>query len=221
MPLLGAVPVHDRPSRDGPDAVVAEARNAGRWFASHELRTPLQAIQGGVELLLEDGGRGLSTLQLDAVSMIAEAAANLERCVAQMAELAELVAAPPPQRERLTLQALLARPEIERHLSLVGRAPLEVDMPVAVAPGEAARALAQLAGSQEAGGGQRRLALAVEAATEGAVHLTLDLALSASGNGAIARRLAEELLLRAGLLVTSRGGDVLRLTLRQVSAATI
>ena len=72
-------------AEQGPEFLAASAAPpAERWFASHELRTALQAVRGGLDLLLASAARGLSASQLEAVSLIAGAATDLERHAAEL-----------------------------------------------------------------------------------------------------------------------------------------
>lgn len=87
---------------------------AERWFANHELRTALQAVRGGLDLLLASAARGLSTSQLEAVSLIAGAATDLERHTDELAELWQLIESPPPPAQRVELRSLLVLPPVAR-----------------------------------------------------------------------------------------------------------
>jgi len=231
VPLAGDMPVPGDMPATGLDDMAGVP--APRWFASHELRTPLQAIQGGVELLLEDGGRGLSSLQLEAVSLIAEAAASLERCVTQMAELAEVGLAPPAPLEPMALADFLARPEIARHVSPGHCLDAAAEVVVQVAPDPAGRALAKLAhlfaglrgdtasGRAHEGSATHRLALELDLLGESEVSFAAALPSPSSGDGAVTCRLARALLERAGFALAPGKEGRARLTLRRAARKTI
>lgn len=180
-----------RPSSTGPSSGSPES--APRWFAAHELRTPLQAIKGGVELLLESQGAGLRREALDAVSLITTAAADLERQLDLLAELATVADAPRPAPQPVALFDLLARPEVAQALALPGAlADLPSTLQVLVAPEPFGRALTLLAGAQSGRPGPISCALRLT----GSAGIRLELAFVACGSGAgsVALRLARELL---------------------------
>lgn len=218
MTLAGVISaLNDGPAADPMNGAAAMPR----WFASHELRTPIQAIRGGVELVLEDGGKGLSALQLEAMSLIADAAAALERCVGCLAELADLAECPPPPLDSLALDAFLAAPEIARHVSVDRDLLAVAAVKVELAPGPAGRALAELArpqaGSEQAG----RLSLDLEEVGADQVNIAVELAPVSSGDGAVSRRLAVMLLRHSGISFEQRADGRARLTLRRACRTPI
>ncbi len=180
-----------RPSSTGPSNGSRES--APRWFAAHELRTPLQAIKGGVELLLEAQGAGLRPDLLDAVSLIATAATDLERQLDLLAELGALADAPRPAPQAVALLDLLARPEVAQALALpetIGGLPSTLQ--VLVAPEPFGRALTLLVGAQSGRPGPMPCALRL--AGSAGIRLELGFVACGSGAGSVALRLARELL---------------------------
>jgi hypothetical protein len=197
---------------------------AGRWqpgwFASHELRTPLQGIKGGVELLLEDRATGLSAVQVEALGLIATATADLERCIATLAELAALDQEAVIPLERQPLAAWLDQPEIRRHLS---SAPTIVaaDLEVLVAPAFAMRGFACLAAIAASGQPAAALTCDLASVDDATCRLGLSIGKAASGMGAVAWQLATALFERAGASLQQTGPAMTVLTLRRPGRATI
>jgi signal transduction histidine kinase len=194
------------------------AADAARWFAAHELRTPLQGIQGGIALLLEERGAGLSGVQLEALGLIAEASADLEQCIDHLAELAALGATPAPPPQKLALGALVAVPA----LGLVCGPKLasHATLDVLVVPQLASRALCHLRTLAEAGDAQLRgtavgLGCELESVEEHAITLALALRPSASGDGAVVWHLAAALMQHAGGHLQPCTEATTRLTLRR------
>jgi hypothetical protein len=164
-----------------------------RWFAAHELRTPLQAIKGGVELLLEARGAGLRPELLDAVTLIATAASDLERQLDLMAELAALAGGLRPEPRAVALHDLLARPDVAQAIvPPPGLAHLPPTVRVLVAPEPFGRALTLLAGARQGPPGPLSCALHITGSAD--IHLELDFIACGSGVGSVALRLSRELL---------------------------
>ena len=190
-------------------------RAAPRWFASHELRTPLQAIKGGVELLLEERGTGLSALQVEALGLIAGATAELEHCIALLAELAALQAEPAAVAEPQALGVWLARPEIERHLAPTPQLLAAAGLEVLVAPAMAARALGRLVETAEPNSRAEPFSCELASIDDTSCVLGLAIGHPASGNGAVASQLATALFERAGISLRHIGAATTVLTLRR------
>ncbi len=190
------------------------------WFASHELRTPLQAIKGGVELLLAERGTGLSSLQVEALGLIAAAAADLERCIATLADLAALDQETDIPLERQPLAAWLDQPDIRRHLS---SAPglVAADLEVLVASPLATRGFACLAASAASRQPAAALTCDLAAVDDETCRLGLSIGNAASGTGAVAWQLATALFERAGASLQQTGPAMTVLTLRRAARATI
>jgi hypothetical protein len=199
----------------GAGSLVTPERAAPRWFASHELRTPLQAIKGGVELLLEERGTGLSALQVEALGLIVGATAELEQSIAMLAELATLPAEPGVVVEQQPLGAWLARPEIARHLSPTPQLQAAASLEVLVAPELAARALGRLVATTGSGSPAEPLGCALASIDGTTCELGLAIGHPASGNGAIGWQLATALLERAGISLRHTGPATTVLTLRR------
>jgi hypothetical protein len=197
------------------------ADRAHRWFAAHELRTPLQAIQGGVALLLEERGNGLSPLQLEAVGVITAAAIELERCTSRLAELAALDAGPALQPRAICLDALLRGVELSGKLNAISTAPGAEEVEVMAVPELAQRALHHLATVGRAGGADSALTCMLETLDAETVMLALAIGPPPAGDGSVAWQLAAALFERAGISarVTDTGGT--RLTLRRARRAPI
>jgi hypothetical protein len=204
------------------DADCSDTGEAGRpaaaeatgWFAAHELRTPLQGIQGGVALLLEERGAGLSSLQIEALGLIATAAADLERCIAHLAELAALDTAPAAPPERLALGVLLAalgQPRETCGPELAAATALDV----LIAPAPAGRALRHLAALARSGGRATGLDGSLETLADERVTLRLPLGPRASGDGAVLWHLAATLMQRAGGRLQVAEDGTTRLILRR------
>ena len=182
-----------------------------RWFASHELRTPLQAIKGGLELLLEGRGSGLSALQVEAIAMIAGATGDLERRVADLAELAAVEAASQAPLERLRLGDWLAQPSVARHLQTEpGLTAAAGELEVLIVAPLASRAIGHLAAASTG-----RFACGLAEASSREVALVLEVTGPVSGNGAVAWQLATALLTRAGASVQPAGTMATLVTLRR------
>lgn len=177
-----------------------------RWFASHELGTSLHALRGGVELLLSERGAGLSALQLEAMSLIAAATGSIERSVLLLGELAMLADEPPAVPEEVGLSALLKAPAISSFLAPDARL-LEAgrDLPVRLAPGLVHRAIGHLARAGVAGRPGHPIACDLRAVSPDTVSIGLAVGFPASGEGAIALRLATALLEAAGAVFRSAG----------------
>jgi hypothetical protein len=190
------------------------AAEATGWFAAHELRTPLQGIQGGVALLLEERGAGLSSLQLEALGLIATAAADLERCIAHLAELAALDTAPAAPPERLALGVLLAalgQPRETCGPELAAATALDV----LIAPAPAGRALRHLAALAPSGDRAAGLDCSLETLADERVILRLPLGPRASGDGAVLWHVAATLMQRAGGRLQLAVDGTTRLILRR------
>jgi hypothetical protein len=191
---------------------------AERWFASHELRTALQAIRGGLDLLLASAARGLSTPQLEAVSLISGAATDLERQADELAELWQLSESPPPPARQVGLQSLLVSPPVERWLTpQPGLVAAWDSLEVSLQPEVAMRAFArfrQLAGDDDA--------MPIDLIAVGGHDVALGLAVPPpiAGDRAIAWRLAQELCRHAGFDCVPQGEAGCTLTLQRVAAAT-
>lgn len=215
---LSAIEAPHTLARSGPTRLTTPRRSAQHWFAGHELRTPLQAIKGGVELLLEERGKGLSALQVEALGLITEATAELERCVALLGELAAEAEEPAAVPEPEPLGDWFARPEIQRYLTLTGQLPsAAAALEVVVAPATAARALACLASLAANGKRVEPLVCALTSVEPETCGLDLSTGNAASGNGAIARQLAARLFERAGISVQQSGVETTTLTLRRAA----
>lgn len=207
-------------AEQGPEFLAASAAPpAERWFASHELRTALQAVRGGLDLLLASAARGLSASQLEAVSLIAGAATDLERHAAELAELWQLIESPPPRAQQIELRSLLALPPVARWLTpqpnLVAACDgLEVRAQLDVAT----RAFAQL--GQLAADNQ---AMPLDLISVGHHDVALELVVPppSAGDRAIAWRLAQELCRHAGFSCVLQSGPGCTLTLQRSAAATV
>lgn len=176
----------------------------------------MQAIKGGVELLLEERGTGLSALQVEALGLIAGATAELERCVAMLAELASLDAETAVLVEPQPLGAWLARPEIERYLAPTPQLLAAAGVEVLVAPDMAARALHRLVEAAESGNRGAPFTCELAGIDCASCALGLSIPQQASGNGAVARQLATALFERAGISLRHTAGTTTVLTLRRV-----
>ncbi len=190
--------------------------SAQRWFASHELRTPLQAIKGGVELLLEARGSGLSALQVEALGLIAGATAELERCVEMLAELAGLEEESDPPITPCELGAWLADPAVARHLQPTRRLTAAAGFRVLIVPSHFGRALQHLTAATP---GDRTAPLACDLVAIEAATCVLGLAVgpAASGDGAVAHRLASALFAHGGAALRKTGSREAHLTLRRAA----
>lgn len=202
----------------GPGSLAAcPAPPAERWFASHELRTALQAVRGGLDLLLTSAARGLSTSQLEAVSLIAGAATDLERQADELAELWQLIESPPPPAQQVGLRCLLALPPVDRWMSPQSALTAAWDgLEVRVQPEMAMRAFArfrQLAGDDEA------MPLELIAVGQHDVALRLAVPPPLAGDRAIGWRLAQELCRHAGFDCVPQSTTGCTLTLQRVAAA--
>lgn len=197
------------------------AENATRWFAAHELRTPLQGIQGGLALLLEERAAALSALQLEALSLIATATGDLERCIANLSELAALDTIPAPPPEKLPLGALLAPSEHSLQLLCGPQLAAWTTLDVLVAPQLANRALHHLTLLARSGELASGLACELETVQDDAITLTLAVAPSASGDGAVVWRLATALMRHAGAQLQPSQTATSRLTLRRAPQVPI
>lgn len=202
----------------GPRAQAAGATPpAERWFASHELRTSLQAIRGGLELLLAGSARGLSTAQLEALSLIAGAATDLERHGDELAELWQLIEQAPPQPARVELQGLLSSPILVRRV--MARPDLVAvwdKLDVLLQADLAARAIERLA---RLGCATEPTALDLKDVSKDHVALRMAVSPPAAGDRAIAWRLALELCRHAGIGCSPEQGCGCTLTFRLVAAA--
>jgi hypothetical protein len=200
------------------DASDRPGDSAPRWFAAHELRTPLQAIQGGVALLLEERGNGLSPLQVEAVSVIAEAAIELERCTLRLAELAALDEAPAAAPRVVHLDTLLRTSDTagEANVTLASAAAERLE--ILTVPELVESALHHLA---TLGRSDRSPSCVLEAVTAEAVTLAIAMGPPTAGDGAIAWRLAMALFERAGAVVQSNETDAIRLILRRAPGGPI
>jgi len=192
---------------------------AARWFGSHELRTPLQAIRGGLELLLAGSARGLSTAQLEAVSLIAGAATDLEHHVDALAEFWRLIEEAPPQPASVELRALLASPVLAR------RVMAQPDL-VAVWNELAVLAQADLAASAierlaRFGCATEPAALDLKDVSQHRVALGLAVSPPAAGDRAIAWRVALELCRHAGIECSPEPGFGAMLTFRRAAAEAV
>ncbi len=196
------------------------ARDAVGWFAAHELRTPLQAIQGGVALLLEDRGAGLSATQLEALGLINAATADLERCITHLCELAALSASSPAAPQVVPLVELLAASGTAVRLRPSAALEPAATTAVHVVPSLVRRALVQLSALAPAGG-TRGLDCEVGAIAADWIGLDFRLAPSASGDGALAWQLASALIERAGATLATTTARSVRLTLRRATGVTI
>ncbi len=177
------------------------AADAARWFAAHELRTPLQGIQGGVALLLEEQGAGLSPLQLEAIGLISAATAQLERCVTRLAELADVAASPAAPRRALTLSALLEKAALRCGLRRGPGLAAAAGLDVLVAPDLVRRAFEHLAALAATGGDPQGLECELAAVDDETIALDLAVAPSPGGDGTVAWHLAAALAERAGGLL--------------------
>ncbi len=192
----------------------SSARAEPRWFAAHELRTPLQAIKGGVELLLEARGAGLRPELLDVVTLIATAAIDLERQLDLLAELSALAHAIRPGPRAVALRDLLARPEIAQALMPPATpAGLPGTVRVLVAPELLGRAMTLLAQAQS--GARARLSCDCVVVDAASVRLGLCFVACGSGAGAVALRLARELLEHAAVVMSGGAVRGLELTMRR------
>jgi len=192
---------------------------AERWFASHELRTSLQAIRGGLELLLAGSARGLSTAQLEAVSLIAGAATDLEHHGDALAELWQLIESPAPQAQPVELRRLLALPPVAQLITpqpglVAAWDGLAVCLHLEVAA-LAFEQLGQLAGNNQT------MPLDLIAVGQRDVALRLVVPPPSAGDRAIAWRLAQEFCRHAGFCRVSVSGAGCVLTLKRVVAATV
>jgi hypothetical protein len=192
---------------------------AERWFASHELRTALQAVRGGLDLLLASTARGLSTSQLEAVSLIAGAASDLERHTDELAELWQLIESPPPPAQRIELRCLLASPSIARWITPQPKLVAAWDgLKIGLDPEVATRAFQHLA---RFAGDDHAIPIDLVAVRRQDVALLLSLPQPSAGNGAIAWHLARQLCRRAGFSCDAKSGVGCVLTLQLDEASTM
>jgi signal transduction histidine kinase len=200
------------------DASDRPGDSAPRWFAAHELRTPLQAIQGGVALLLEDRANGLSPLQVEAVSVIAAAAIELERCTLRLAELAALDETPDAPPRVVHLDTLLGALETQDKPN--GKLPSEAveRVEILTVPELVESALNHLATLGVLDGPPT---CELEALNSETVTLAIAIGPPTAGEGAIAWRLAMALFERAGVDVHVNETGATRLTLRRVPRGPI
>lgn len=189
--------------------------DATGWFAAHELRTPLQGIQGGVALLLEERGAGLSPLQLEALGLISKATADLERCIAQLTELAAIKASPPERLERVAVASLLTSLPSAQLLGQEASLAATNNLEVLVAPALVCRALQHLAALARRGGTVEGLGCKIDAITDDRIELSFASAPLASGDGAVAWQVVAALVQQAGGHLQAGSGTKTRLTLRR------
>lgn len=203
----------------GADSLAASAAPAAeRWFASHELRTALQAVRGGLDLLLGSAARGLSTSQLEAVSLIAGAATDLERHSDALAELWQLIQRPPPPAQRVKLRCLLASPSVAQCITpQPGLVAAWDGLEVRLQPEVATRAFEQLAELAEP---SQAMPLDLIAAGPADIALELMVPPPSAGDRAIAWQLIRELCRHAGLGCTPNSETGCVLTLQLYAAAT-
>jgi signal transduction histidine kinase len=194
---------------------VSPAARATRWFAAHELRTPLQGIQGGVALLLEERGAGLSALQLEALGLISAATADLERCIAHLGELAAVETSPAAPRERLAIGALVRAAAPAPGLAMTPALAAAATLDVLVVPTLARRALGRLVGL--AHGPEAALDLVCDLAEieDDRLTLVLPAAPGASGDGAVLWQLAAAEMQCAGASLEAGVGGTSRITLHR------
>lgn len=191
---------------------------AERWFANHELRTALQAVRGGLDLLLASAARGLSTSQLEAVSLIAGAATDLERHTNELAELWQLIESPQPPAQQVELQCLLASPPIARWMTpQPGLVAAWDGLDVRLQPDVATRAFAQL---RQLTGDNQATPLDLIAVRQHDIALRLVVPPPSAGDRAIAWRLAQALCRHAGFSCAPENGTGCVLTLQRAAAAT-
>ena len=191
---------------------------APRWFAAHELRTPLQAIQGGVALLLEERGNGLSPLQVEAISVIAAAAIELERCTVRLAELAALDETPAATPRVVHLDTLLRASDTGGQANVEPASEAVERLEILTVPELVESALHHLA---TLGGSDRSPTCVLEAVNTETVTLAIAIGPPAAGDGAIAWKLATALFDRAGVVVQLNETGAIRLTLRRASRGPI
>lgn len=191
---------------------------AERWFASHELRTALQAVRGGLDLLLASTARGLSTSQLEAVSLISGAASDLERHTDELAELWQLIEGAPPAAQQVELRHLLALPPVARWIApQPGLVAALDELEVRLHPEGATRAFEQLGLLARE---NETMPLDLIAVGQRDVALRLTVPPPSAGDRAIAWRLAQELCRNAGFSCVPDSGNGCTLTLQRVAAAT-
>ena len=167
-----------------------------------------------MELLLEAQGAGLRPELLDAVTLIATAAIDLERQLDLLAELSTLAQGGRPDPSSVALHDLLARPEIAQALMPPATlAELSGTLRVLVAPEPLGRALTLLAQAQS---GQRARLPCDRIVVDGtSVRLDIRFTACGSGAGAVARHLARELLEHSAVVLGDGAPARLELTMRR------